>query len=83
MEVKKRRKFSKEFRDDVLNIFKTGEKNVPTLSKELGIAEPVIYRWYRKSKREEQTETSNLVDKDKEIMELRAKLADITEERDI
>ena len=83
MEVKKRRKFSKEFQADVLNMLKTGEKNVPTLSKELGIAEPVIYRWYRKSKREEQIETSELGDKDKEIMELRAKLADVTEERDI
>ena len=83
MEVKKRRKYSKEFREDVLNMLKTGEKNVPTLSKELGIAEQVIYRWYGKSKKEEQTETSKFSDKDKEIMELRAKLAEVTEERDI
>ena len=83
MEVQKRRKFSKEFREDVLNMLKTGEKNVPTLSKELGIAEPVIYRWYKKSKLEERTETDKISDKDKEIRELRAKLSDITEERDI
>ena len=44
MEVKSRRKYSKEFREDVMNMLKTGNKNVPTLSKELGIAEQVIKR---------------------------------------
>ena len=83
MEVQKRRKFSKEFKEDVLNMLKTGDKNVPTLSKELGIAETVLYRWYKKSKGESQTESEKLSDKDKEIRELRAKLADVTEERDI
>ena len=48
MEVKSRRKYSKEFREDVLNMLKTGDKNVPELSKELGIAEQVIYRWNKK-----------------------------------
>ena len=83
MEVQKRRKFSKEFKADVLNMLKTGDKNVPTLSKELGIAETVLYRWYKKSKGEAETESEKLSDKDKEIRELRAKLADVTEERDI
>jgi transposase-like protein len=39
MEVKSRRKYSREFKEDVINMLKTGDKNVPTLSKELGIAE--------------------------------------------
>jgi transposase len=82
MEVKRRRKYSKEFRKDVLNMLKTGNKNVPELSKELGIAEQVIYRWNKKYN--ENTEDSEkLSDREKELRELRTKLADVTEERDI
>lgn len=82
MEVRRRRKFSKEFRNDVLNILKTGDKKVPELSKELGIAEQVIYRWYKKSN-VSRVEEEKVGDQGKEVRELRAKLADITEERDI
>lgn len=48
MEVKSRGKFSKEFQQDVINLLKTGNKSVPEFSKELGIAEQVIYRWNKK-----------------------------------
>jgi transposase len=83
MEVKKRRKYSKEFREDVLNMLKTGNKSVPTLSKELGIADQVIYRWHNKSIGNIGEETEKISEQEKEIRELRAKLADVTEERDI
>jgi transposase len=82
MEVIRRRKYSKEFKEDVLNMLKTGEKNVIAISRELGIAEQIIYRWYKKysgqSNKEEKIDTQ-----EKELRELRAKLADVTEERDI
>lgn len=83
MEVKKRRKYSKEFREDVLNMLKTGNKTVPKLSKELGIADQVIYRWHKKSDGKTGEETEKISEQEKELRELRAKLADVTEERDI
>lgn len=83
MEVKKRRKYSKEFQQDVLNMLRTGDKSVPELSKELGIAEQVIYRWNKKYNGNNTKEEAKLSDQEKEIRELRAKLADVTEERDI
>ena len=82
MEVKKRRKYSKEYRQDVLNMLKTGNKSVPELSKELGIAEQVIYRWNKKYNGNTKEE-EKLNEQEKELRELRAKLADVTEERDI
>lgn len=82
MEVKRRRKFSKEFQQDVLNMLKTGDKRVPELAKELGISEQVIYRWNKKQNGNSQAE-SKVSDQEKELRELRAKLADVTEERDI
>ena len=83
MEAKKRRRFSKEFKEDVLNILRSGDKNVQELSQELGIASAIIYRWYRKSKQGKEAGEAKITDKDREIRELRAKLADVTEERDI
>ncbi len=82
MEVRMRRKFSKEYQQDVLNMLKTGDKKVSELSKELGISEQVIYRWYKKDgpKSKEEEKVS---EQEKELRELRARLADVTEERDI
>jgi transposase len=83
MEVKSRRRYSKEFREDVLNMLRTGDKNVPTLSKELGIAEQVIYRWYKKDRGPNGKEEEKVSDEGKETRELRKRLAEVTEERDI
>ncbi len=83
MEVKKRRKYGKEFQQDVLNMLKTGNKSVPELSKELGIADQVIYRWNKKYNGNYSKEEEKLSEQEKELRELRAQLADVTEERDI
>ena len=83
MEIKKRKKYSKEFKEDVVNILKTGDKRVSVLSRELDIAEGIIYRWYKKSEGTNEKVTEKVGDQDKEIRELRKKLAETEEERDI
>jgi transposase len=83
MEIKKRKKYSKEFKEDVVNILKTGDKRVSVLSRELDIAEGIIYRWYKKSEGKNEKVTEKVGDQDKEIRELRKKLAETEEERDI
>lgn len=83
MDVKKRKKYSKEFKEDVLNILKTGEKSVSVLSRELDIAEGIIYRWYKQIEGKKEKVTEKVSDQDKEIRELRKKLAETEEERDI
>ncbi len=82
MEVRRNRKYSKEFQQDVLNMLKTGNKRVSELSKELGIAEQVIYRWCKKG-RPKSKEEEKVSEQEKELRELRSRLADVTEERDI
>ncbi|MFA7229282.1 MAG: transposase [Melioribacteraceae bacterium] len=82
MEVKERRKFSEEYRQDVINMLKTGEKTVREVSRELGIAEQVIYRW-NKRYRGKTNQEEKVSDQERELRELRSKLADVTEERDI
>jgi transposase len=83
MEVKSRRKYSREFKEDVINMLKTGDKNVPTLSKELGIAEQVIYRWNKKVNVKKGSGNEKVGIQEKEVRELRKRLAEVTEERDI
>ena len=82
MEIKSRRKYSKEFQQDVLNMLKSGNKSVPEISKELGIADQVIYRWNKKLNGKSAGE-EKVTDQEKELRELRARLAEVTEERDI
>jgi len=83
MEVKSRRRYSKEFREDVINMLRIGDKNVPELSRELGICEQVIYRWNKKLGDQSGPNNEKINDQEKEVRELRGKLAEVTEERDI
>ena len=82
MEVRNRKRYSKEFRQDVLNMLKTGNKKVSELSRDLGISEQIIYRWY-KAISGNTVQEEKLSEQEKELRELRSKLADVTEERDI
>lgn len=82
MELQKRKHYSKAYQEDVVNMLKTGKKGVQELSKELGIASTIIYRWYKKQNGKTEVE-EKIGDQEKELRELRAKLADVTEERDI
>jgi transposase len=86
MEIRKRRKFSKEFKLDLINMVKLGEKSVRELSKELDIQDVTIYSWIRKYKEDKEGAfpgEGKLKTSDEEIRKLRKQLADVTEERDI
>jgi transposase len=82
MEVKKRKRYSKEYKEDVVNMVKTGDKSVKEISGELEIAEAMIYRWYKKIEGETRV-TEKGSNREEEIRELRKRLAEAEEERDI
>jgi transposase len=86
MEVKHRRRFSKEFKLDVINTIKLGDKSVPALAEELGIDKSTLYNWVKKydeDKQEAFPGEGRLKPSDDEVRKLRKQLADVTEERDI
>ena len=83
MEVKKRKKYSQEFKEDVVNLVRTGDKSVVEIAKDLDISQQIIYRWYKKLNGDGNPNYEEITEKDKELRELRKKLADVTEERDI
>ena len=86
MEIKKRRRFSKEFKIDTVNMIMLGDKNVATLAEELGIANTTLYRWirqYHEDPKDAFPGEGKLKPSDEELRKLRQQLKDVTEERDI
>ena len=83
MEVKKRKRYSREYKEDVVNLIKTGEKSISEISEELEISSGILYRWYNKFSGSNTPKEEEITEKDKELRKLRKKLADLEEERDI
>ena len=46
--IKKKRRFSEEFKRELVREFETGEYSIPQLSRLQGIASTVLYRWVYK-----------------------------------
>ena len=83
MKVKKQKRYNKEYKEDVVNIIKTGEKSIVEISKELEIPAGTLYRWYNQISGTSNPKEVEISEKDKELKNLRKKLADVEEERDI
>ena len=83
MEVEKRKRYSKEYKEDVVNLIKTGDKSISEISKELQIPIGTLYRWYKRLNGSNNPKEVEISEKDKELRALRKKLADVEEERDI
>lgn len=83
MELKKRTHYTREYKEDVVNMIKTGDRTVPEIAKELDIASGILYRWYREFSNSSNVEKKKITEQDKELSNLRKKLAEVEEERDI
>ena len=83
MKVEKRKRYSREYKEDVVNLIKTGDKSISELSKELEIPSGMLYRWYKKINGSNNPKDVEVSEKDEELRSLRKKLSDVEEERDI
>lgn len=85
-EVKKRRIFSREFKENAVRLVLDGSRSVREVSRGLGINENLLYRW--KKQFTEDPENSfpgkgHLKPEEEEIRRLKKELSDAREERDI
>lgn len=85
-EVKKRRIFSREFKENAVKLVLDGSRSVREVSRGLGINENLLYRW--KKQFTEDPENSfpgkgHLKPEEEEIRRLKKELSDAREERDI
>ncbi|MFC2084416.1 transposase [Bacteroidota bacterium] len=86
MEKRTRKKYSREFKVDTLNLLKKSGMSVKEVSGDLGIAPELLYRWrshYEKDKDHSFPGEGNLKPEEEELRKLRKRLRDVTEERDI
>jgi transposase len=89
--VKKVKKYSVDFKAEVVDVVRRGVKTVPQLVEELGIPESTIYRWIRiaeakgTSRSSSQAEPSGAlnVDEREELKRLRKQVARLEMEKDI
>lgn len=78
-----RRKFTPEFKQNVVDLVARGEKSVPQVSRDLNLTESVVRRWIRLA---EQSSSGSLVSHEAENEELRRLRAEnrlLKQEREI
>lgn len=84
--LKKRRTFTRDFKVEAVRLTEEEGRSVASVARELDIHANVLSRWRREFLGYEDDAfpgTGHLHSKDEELHQLRRKLADVTEERDI
>ena len=80
----KRKVYSREFKEQAVELLNTSGKPGNQIEAELGIGNGVIYRWRRQLQEEgPRAFPGNGNERDKEVAGLRRELAEVREERDI
>lgn len=82
----KQRKYDREFKLNVVKLYREGGKKMSELAKDLGIPTPTLGGWIKAFKEEgEQSFPGSGILKpcNEELYRLRKKLADVEQERDI
>jgi transposase len=80
----KRKVYSREFKEQAVELLNTSDKSGNQIEAELGIGNGVIYRWRRQLQEQGVLAfPGNGNDRDKEVAELRRENAELREEREI
>ena len=80
----KRKTYSKEFKEQAVELLNTSGKPGNQIEAELGIGNGVVYRWRRQMQEEgSQAFPGNGNARDKELAELRKENAELREEKEI
>jgi len=80
----KRKKYTKEFKSQAVELFRTGEKTGFQIEAELGISHGTLYRWKRQMDKEgEQAFPGNGKERNDELSQLRKENAELREEKEI
>lgn len=86
MEIKRRRKFDKEFKQRTVGLVQEGSRTVMEIAEDLGVESRNIYRWvreYNSDPKDSFPGKGKLKPEDEELRRIKRQLADVTEERDI
>jgi transposase len=83
----RRRRFTREFKEDAVRLSERGDKPICQLAADLGIHEKVLYRWRREWRESRQDgprfAPGNGRARDEELAQLKRELAQVKLERDV
>ncbi|MCW8812337.1 MAG: transposase [Chlorobium sp.] len=82
MEIRKRRKFTDEYKQDVVRILEEKEMPIKELAKDMGLGVDLLYSWRRRYGKD----NHNIISKEDdsaEVKKLIKRLREVEEERDI
>ncbi len=77
-----KRKYTKEFKKDAVQLFRKSGKTITAIAKELGIRHDLLSRWNREMDKENAF-PGNGNARDSEIYEYKKRIKELEEERDI
>ena len=75
--------FPKDFRDEAVRLYRTSEKSLRELARDLGVSHQTIRGWVRQAEVEEGTREGLTTSEREELRELRRKVATLEEEREV
>ncbi len=82
MEIRKRRKFSDEYKQDIIRMLEEKEMPIKELAKDMGLGVELLYSWRRRYGKDNR----NIISKEEdsaEVKKLIKRLREVEEERDI
>jgi transposase-like protein len=84
MERRQRRKFTSEYKAEVVKLARTSGKSIGQLSKELGLTETAVRAWVQRSDIDQKKDPNGPLTSDEraEVTRLRRELRTMTMERD-
>jgi len=77
--IRERKRYDNEFKRHAIELISCSDKSIAQVARELGINENTLHNWIAKSR----VNNEGKVVTDADITQLRKKLANVTEERDI
>lgn len=80
--AQKRRRFSREFKSEIVHLVLSGQKNVPQLSQEHGIHDSLLYGWVQQAKVDGGPAGAVTSAEKSELAALRREVRDLKRERD-
>ena len=79
---KQKKVFSKEFKDDAVKLYRSGDRTLTDVASSLGIGHSCLSRWNREFD-DKNAFTGHGNPRDKELYELKKRIKNLEEERDI
>jgi transposase len=82
--AEKRRKYTKEFKEEAVRLLKGGDRSLAQIARDIGVSDTTLWGWaHRRGKKGEKPPTQSQVIETEEVRQLRREIALLREEREI